>query len=71
MGVFDDFRWTATKTGLAAGGSTTTGSKTITVDSDDFVEGFYDIMITATIPVDENIGDNSITRRVEVVCDGD
>jgi len=68
-GVFGDFSWSAKKTGLGVGGSTTTGSKTITVASEDFPVGFYDIQITADIEMDETPGDNSVTRRVEVVCE--
>jgi hypothetical protein len=67
-GVFGDFSWSSSKTGLSPGGSTTSGSKTITIDEEDFPVGIYDIMITATIPVDANMGDNSISRRVEVDC---
>ena len=39
MGALEDFSWTATKTDLASGATTTTGSKTFTIDSETFNNG--------------------------------
>jgi len=59
------FSWTATKTGLAPGKSTTTGSKTFTAN---FAEGDYVLQITADSGYDDNPGNNVRVRDVEVVC---
>jgi len=64
-GELADFTWSTTKTGLSAGKTTTTGSKTITID---FENGFYDLEIMVDIGFDDNPEDNSKSRRVRVVC---
>ena len=66
-GVLGEFTWDAEKTDLAAGGTTTTGSKTITIGSDVADNGFYDLEVTATIAFDEDESNNMMSRRVEVV----
>ena len=67
-GVFGDYTWSSSKSGLAAGKSSTSGSKTVNVTSEDFEVGFYDIMIDAVIGTDNHPEDNSVSRSVEVVC---
>ncbi len=64
-GNLSTFGWTATKTDLLAGATTTTGSKTINMT---FVEGNYTIKINAEISDDANPDDNMKEREVEVVC---
>ncbi|MEN9626535.1 MAG: hypothetical protein RL557_863 [archaeon] len=65
-GSLATFSWTAKKTGLETGKTTTTGSKTITVS---FAPGEYDLMIEATIPfADATPSDNTAMRKVSVVC---
>ena len=62
MGSLSDFSWKATKTNLAPGQTTTTGSKTITVN---FIPGVY------VLNVNTNITGNIMTsnnRTVRVVC---
>lgn len=63
-GKIDSFTWTAEKEDLSAKDSTTTGSKTISINN----AGEYDLTITATIKNDSNPGDNMKSRRVKVVC---
>ncbi|MFH1585139.1 MAG: DUF4215 domain-containing protein [archaeon] len=65
LGVIDGFNWTSKKTGLGPGESTTTGSKTLTIDFD---PGFYTIDIFAEIIDDANPLDNSASRDIEVIC---
>lgn len=64
-GNLSTFGWTATKTDLEAGITTTTGSKTINIT---FAEGMYNLTIKADIENDANLDDNMKTREVEVVC---
>lgn len=64
-GELASFTWTAKKTGLAPGKTSTTGSKTITIDFDN---GFYDLEIMVDIGFDDNPSDNFKSRRVKVVC---
>jgi len=64
-GMIGNFNWTSMKTGLEAGKSTTTGSKTINVT---FVSGFYDLEILSWIEDDATPWNNLRTRQVEIVC---
>ena len=64
-GVFGDFNWTSTKSGLDVGKSTTVGSKTVNVT---FGPGFYDVNISAWIIDDVSSWNNVRVRSVEVIC---
>lgn len=63
-GKIDSFSWTAEKEDLQRGDSTTTGSKTISINT----AGEYDLTIAAVIKNDNNPSDNTKTRKVKVVC---
>ena len=65
LGKLGDFEWTASKEGLSSGMTTTTGSKTITID---FEEGDYELTMRADIERDDNPEDNVRKRSVKVVC---
>ena len=65
-GMLGDFMWTATKTDLTAGSSTTTGSKTFTID-DTFSNGDYTLEVVADIGFDDDPSDNMRSRMIEVV----
>jgi hypothetical protein len=65
-GTFGEYIWTASKSDLASGSYTTSGSKTITIEEE---PGIYTIDILAEIQdYDINPLDNSRSRNVEVVC---
>lgn len=58
--------WTATKTGLNPGSTTTTGSKTINITNEKFDNQAYTLEVTANIDNDNNVLDNSRMRNVMV-----
>lgn len=61
-----DFNWTSTKTGLAVGATTTTGSKTFMITNTLFNNQTYVLQVTAEIDNDENPSDNLRMREVIV-----
>ena len=67
MGTLGSFEWTATKTDLEPSKSTTTGSKTITIDQ---TPGSYELEVNAVLEGvdDDNLENNLRTRSIEVVC---
>jgi hypothetical protein len=66
-GVLNGFEWDATKSDLASGETTTTGSKTILID---FAPGDYSLEVSAALESgdDDNPGNNFRVRDVSVVC---
>jgi len=66
-GSVNGFEWGRTKEGLESGKSTTTGSKTITIN-EDFPIGTYTIEIQALIEEDVTPENNIRSRDVNVVC---
>jgi len=66
MGALEDFSWTATKTDLASGATTTTGSKTFTIDNTLFNNGIHSLNVTAEIAFDIDLNDNFRSRFVEI-----
>jgi len=67
MGELEDFTWTATKTGLAPGATTTTGSKTFTIDNTTFSNGIHSLDVTAEIAFDVDLNDNFRSRFIEII----
>jgi hypothetical protein len=63
-GVLGSFNWSATKVGLLAGKSTTTGSKTLNLDE----AGYFDLVISAYVDDDIDTSNNVRSRSVEIVC---
>ena len=64
-GVLGSFNWSATRVGLLAGASTTTGSKTFVPGE----VGVFDLVISAFVEEDATPQNNQRSRSVEVVCD--
>src|SRR3989344_2502263 len=70
FGNLGNFNWSSLKENLSSGGSTTTGSKTITIDNSTFELGNYNLTIRATIVGAEDAvpQDNIKMREVNVIC---
>lgn len=66
FGKLGNFSWTATKSNLAIGATTTTGSKTFTITNQLFNNQSYFLEVSANIDNDNNILDNSRMRNVMV-----
>lgn len=64
--MIGNFNWTAKKTGLAPGATTTTGSKTFNVTNGFFSNKDYVLEVSAMIDNDDNILDNMRMREVMV-----
>lgn len=58
-----DFNWTAKKTNLTSGSTTTTGSKTFTITNELFNNQTYVLEISANIDNDNNLLDNTRMRN--------
>src|SRR3989344_496706 len=71
VGKLGNFMWDARKVGLASGDTSTTGSKTITIEiGDDFAVGSTMLSVNASIvgSTDINPQDNVRMRTVMIVC---